>query len=190
MREIFHLGLALLLICAASAGALTYVDSLTGPVIAERRADEKEQALQAVLPNADEFEESSQLLEEAAQRGDLKTLTGISLGLRGQTPVGAVFTVEPIGYTQEIVMLVGVSSEGKVTGVEILDHLETPGLGSRIEEDWYLDQYLGLETGRDYYLAKDGGDIDAISGATVSCRSVTEGVNTALRAYEALIQGQ
>lgn len=190
MREIIHLGLALLIICAASAGALTYINSATEPIIADRRAEEMAEGLKEVLADVDQFEESSDLLEAAQAMPDLKELTGVYLGISGGRQVGTVFRVEPIGYTQEIVMLVGVSNAGGITGVRILEHLETPGLGSRIEEDWFLDQYLGLEAGQDYYIDKDGGTIDIISGATISCRSVTEGVNKALRAHEALVEGQ
>ncbi len=190
MREIAKLGLALFLVCAVSAGVLAYVNSLTEPIILDRRSAEKAQGLARVLPDADSFEDASEQLEVLAGRTGVEAVSGLDIGLRGDQLAGAVYTVEPLGYTQEIVILVGISAGGRVQGIQILDHLETPGLGSRIEERWFLDLFLGLEAGTQYLITKDGGTIDTISGATVSVRAVTEGVNQALRAHVVLFAGQ
>ncbi len=190
MREIIKLGLALFIICALAAGALASVNTVTGPIIELRRAEEKARGLLLALPGADSFEDGSHFLPSISDRADTGDVTGIELGLVGDASLGVVYTVEPLGYTQEIVMLVGVKQDGEIAGVQILNHLETPGLGSRIEEEWFREQYIGLEGGRDYLVRKDGGTIDGITAATLSSRSVTEGVNQALRAHEHLFMGQ
>ena len=74
-------------------------------------------------------------------------------------------------------MVVGISADHKIVGVSITALSETPGLGSRVADRSYLDGYAGL-----YGMIKLGDGIDAISGATISSRSVLTGVNRALEA--------
>jgi len=72
-------------------------------------------------------------------------------------------------------MLVGINKDYAIRDVAILSHTETPGLGSKITEEAFTGQFIGLETG-DVALSKDGGRIDAITGATISSRAVTEAI--------------
>ena len=80
------------------------------------------------------------------------------------------------GYAGEIAMLVGVSNDGRVTGLQIRDMAETPGLGRRGLTDWeFLAQFLNT-TGD----AEVGTNIDALSGATVTSKAIARGVNSAV----------
>jgi len=69
----------------------------------------------------------------------------------------------------------GMDTEMRLTGVEVLEHEETPGIGSRIESKAFREQFVGLRPSQ-VELARRGGEVQPISGATVSSRSVTEGV--------------
>ena len=85
--------------------------------------------------------------------------------------------------------MVGISNEGKVTGISIISHTETAGLGAvaAAENDKgqvFRDQFVGMSG--HLAITKDGGDVDAITGATVTSRAITEGVNQALEFYEYL----
>ena len=79
-----------------------------------------------------------------------------------------------------IAVLVGVDTHGKILGIEILHHAETPGLGNRIEDKSWKDTFIGLGKDSNIAVKKDGGDIDEFSGATISPRAVCEAVNSAL----------
>ena len=100
--------------------------------------------------------------------------TNIRTVHKGET--GYVIGVCVSGYVDEISMLVGVSNDGKVTGLQIRDMAETPGLGRRALTDWrFLAQFLN-NTGD----AEVGSNIDALSGATVTSKAVARGINSAV----------
>lgn len=105
-------------------------------------------------------------------------------------PVAAVLTViAEDGYVGPIRMLVGIAADGRVLGVQVTAHTETPGIGARIATD--LSGWLGGFTGRSlsdppeprWLLRADGGDFDAIAGATVSSRAAVGGVRRALQYF-------
>ncbi len=84
------------------------------------------------------------------------------------------------GYSGNIKVLIGVDIEGKITGVEVLSHTETIGLGDKIlNKDWLL-KFIGRDDADKIFVKNDGGEIDAFSGATISPRAVAEAVRNAL----------
>lgn len=91
---------------------------------------------------------------------------------------GRAISVSPKGYSGPIDMLVGIDPQGKVSGVKILNHRETPGLGANIVRPKFLDQFKG-KTLKDPIEPKK--DIDALTGATISSKGVCDGVKEALR---------
>ena len=91
---------------------------------------------------------------------------------------GRAISVSPKGYSGPIDMLVGIDPQGKVSGVKILAHRETPGLGANIAKPKFLDQFKG-KTMNDPIEPKK--DIDAVTGATISSKAVCNGVKEALR---------
>ena len=88
------------------------------------------------------------------------------------------------GYSGTIRVMMGIALTAR-SSPSILEQKETPGLGTKITEDWFLDQYKGksLENAR-WAVKKDGGDFEQISGATISPRAVTSAVRTGLETYE------
>ena len=90
---------------------------------------------------------------------------------------GQVVLVSPRGYSGPIEMMIGIDKKGKVTGVKVLNHRETPGLGANIVKPSFLNQFIGKSL-KDTIEPKK--DIDAITGATISSRAVCSGVREAL----------
>jgi electron transport complex protein RnfG len=99
---------------------------------------------------------------------------------------GYCINVTARGYGGPICMVVGIDGDGIIKGIKILDHCETPGIGSRINETtrgekgpWFLEQFAG-RSGRTVALNRD---IDAVSGATISSSAVTTAVNAAVNRF-------
>jgi len=107
-------------------------------------------------------------------------------GKRDESPVGVAFQVTaPDGYAGDISVLMGVTPEGKITGIEIISQRETPGLGNKILQEGWRGEFKGrsLEDGPKLAVKKDGGEIDQFSGATISPRAVTNAVKRGLEIY-------
>lgn len=165
MKNILKLTAVLFTITAVVAALLAGANLLTKDRIAAAKREKTAAAVAAVLPN-DTVES-----ETAVDQGIVKTL------YRGKN--GCVVEVTPNGFGGEITLLVGVSKEGKVLGVQIVSHSETPGLGAKAQTDTeFLNSFLGLSGS--VQVDKDGGEADTVTGATVTSRAVAEGVSAAL----------
>jgi electron transport complex protein RnfG len=190
VREVLRLGVVLLVICAVAGAVLAFVNGITSDRIAAQATIKLEQALRDVLPEADEFRDEQEALQElkqeASQEGKPrftitdKMYTGYSQGERR----GFAFMCSPSGYGGPIETVVGVSSDRKVSGVSVIRHTETPGLGANIANREFQMRFVGIPVGTEVKVKKDGGDIDAITGATVSSRAVANAVNEALQVFE------
>lgn len=174
IKELIRLVVVLTLICVVAAGSVAATEGVTSQIIAERKATEQLAAVQSLLPEAEQFVEEE------------KDGTIIFRGMAGENLVGAAFIVEPAGYGGPIKMAVGVDPEGKVTGVTVIQQDETAGLGGRIAEAKFLDQFTG-KTADDPLRA--GQDIQAVAGATISSNAAARGVKTALETYKVAVAG-
>ena len=157
------IGLKLLLICAIIAGVVAFVYNLTKDKYAENQEAVKAEAIGVI------FDLKNPEIEE------IKGHEGVYLvkDEKGKSVGFCVEVVEGSGYGGDITMMVGYDYMGKVCGVEIISHSETPGLGSNIESDGFRKQFLGTSGKIDY------SDVDGISGATYSSKAVTAGINKA-----------
>lgn len=160
--------LTLFLVTAVMSGLLGLVNYVTKDRIAAFKAESMDAAMREVLP-ADSY-------TEVEYGGDDALVSGI-----WEAAGGYVVEVTPSGFGGEVDMMVGVDADGKVTGVSIVSMSETSGLGSNASKPEFRAQYVGKAGAA---LKKDGGDIDALTGATVTSRAVTRGVNAALAAAE------
>ena len=169
VNETLKLVLTLVIICVISAAALSAVYKITYPKIQERAIAELKATLERVLPEATAFDEPAIPEEILSQREGLKR---VFVGLdEDRTPVGTAVIIEGAGYQDYIQLFVTVSPDLKeIKSIEILDQKETPGLGARIEEKEFLDQFKG-EVKEEY---------DAITGATVSSTTVINLVHKAI----------
>ena len=179
MNKIVKLTLVLFLICAIVAGILGVVDAVTRDTIAEQERIKTEKAYAAVL-SSDGYEE---VAFDAAAFPTVDSVNRCSNG------AGYVVVSTFSGAQGSITMATGVDNDYKCTGISIISHAETSGLGanaastSEIGVNWRA-QFVG-EDG-DIALAKAGGEIDALSGATITSKSVTNAVATSIAAVKAL----
>jgi electron transport complex protein RnfG len=188
MKEIARLILVLVLICLAAALALSQVYSLTKGPIENALREERLRAIRTVLP-AYENEPDRDVVSVVTGADDEggEIVTDYYIGTGGGDIVGIAFEASsPGGYSGDIDLMVGVDPEGVITGVEVISHAETPGLGSKITESWFLDLFPGRDLENTHWaVKKDGGDIDQITGATISPRAVVEAVYTGLEEFSA-----
>ena len=183
-KYIMELTLKLFVTCLVVAGLLGLVNSVTeGPIAAINKA-KTEEAMKAVVADPDNstFSEALALSDEmtgAALAGG-GTLTEAYEVQVGGAPAGHALKIVASGSQGNIEMMVGLDAEGAVTGVSIVDNAETAGIGSKVmeNENGVLDQFIG-KSAADGALSV-GKNVDAITGATVSTRGVTSGVNAAL----------
>lgn len=168
-------------IIALSVGLLLSVANVfTKDTIAAAKAKEITNALAQVLPAAQTFDE---MAPESADA--MVTTVYAGKDASGET-AGYCVQVQPSGYGGPIVMMVGIAKDGSVQGVSITESSETPGLGALANEDTFKKQYNGRT--EPAQVNKDGGDIEAISGATITSRAVTSGVNAALETVRPLLE--
>ena len=177
MRKVMILGLKLFLLAAVAGLALGVTNMVTAKPIAEQQVKAAEAARTAVLPVADHFAAvtAPESLKDAYAGYDA---AGALVGKTG--------TIVTKGYGGEIEITVGVNASGLITGVSVggASFSETAGLGARAKEAWFAEQYIGQS--QPIALTKDGGEIDAITSATITSRAVTSAVNDAVRALGGL----
>ncbi|MCK4597972.1 RnfABCDGE type electron transport complex subunit G, partial [bacterium] len=179
MRSTARLIVALTITCLVSALALAAIHDLTEVPIQEQKRLATMRAIQEVLPpfDNDPVESTRQILLEDNEVGAQKELI-VYLGIKEGEITGLAFPVFGEGYAGLIHVMVGINLQGEVSGTKVLEHLETPGLGAKIEEASFTDQFKGksldnsLLVNGNLAVKKDGGDLDALTGATISPRGV------------------
>ncbi len=165
-RHMIRLVVVLTAICAAVAGMLAVVNNMTEETIAENDRKAREAAVLAVFPEGDSCR------EYVTSDG-----TTVYFAADGEYMIGYCVNVSPQGYSGEINMMVGIDSDGAVSGIKIVSLSETPGVGTKVTGDVFLSQFFG-KNGEEPLAV--GGNVDGIGGATFSSKAVTAGVNEAL----------
>ena len=154
-------------ICLVVSGALAGTYQLTEPVIEAAKRAEADASRVVVLPDGKNFEEVS-----------ASGLDNIVDAYKAGNGAGYVITGKAKGYGGDLQVMAGISSDGKITGVKLMDNNETQGIGSKTGEASYTDQYKGKDS------TLDG--VTTISGATVSSKAFESAVNTIFQAYGSL----
>ena len=168
---VLRLAGTLLAICLVVAVALAAVNGVTAPVIEELNAAKTQEAISAVLPGGFDSEIT-----------DYADATGIVSKIY-QGANGYAVEVGPGGFDNTITMMVGIDNEGKVTRISVISHTETAGLGAVAADktakgEDFRGQFTGLSG--EVKVTKDGGTVEAITGATITSRAVCDGVTAAL----------
>lgn len=165
---ILRLALTLLIITAVVAAALAGVNAITAPRIAAATEAKTQEAISAVLPGGgqpvDAFTDETGLVSRVYASN-----------------TGYAVEVNPSGFGDTITMMVGIDKDGNVLGISIISHAETASLGAAATTS-AGENFRGQFTGASgsVSVTKDGGEIDAITGATITSRAVCDGVNAAL----------
>lgn len=170
-KEIIKPTLVLILISSLVAAllAVTYNITGVGNISTTLSNEVLTENIPFVMPNATKLENIDIDTEFADLLGVYKDTGG----------AGTAFQITTKGYGGEMQLLVGINSNGEVTGVSVLSHQETPGLGTKATVPDFLNQFVG-KAGN---VSIDT-NIDAISGSTTSSKAVTEGVNRVFEIYQ------
>lgn len=193
MRDVLRLGFILFAICAVAAGALAVVDDITEERIAAQAALRLEDALASVVPGAEEFRDETDKIAElrgaSSETPGSPAIERVFVGYADGRVVGVALLCAPSGYGGPIETVVGVSGDGRVTGLTVVRHSETPGLGANVMNPEFQARFIGAQSGAPVRLTKDGGRIQAITGATISSRAVAAAVDEALSLCERARKG-
>ena len=184
---IIKLTVTLLVTCVVVAAALGGVNSITKDKIAAINKEKTEIAMKAVVADPDNttFSDKLTLTDEMTAAAGSVTLDSVYEAQVGGATVGYAIKVVSSGSQGKIEMMVGVDAEGAVTGVSIVKNAETAGIGSKVMTNMPTANGVGVLSQFEGKTAAGGtltvgANVDAISGATVSTRGVTNGVNAAL----------
>ncbi|UJH66220.1 RnfABCDGE type electron transport complex subunit G [Allomuricauda sp. SCSIO 65647] len=178
--------LSLLAITLVAGFSLGYVNELTIGPKAEAKLAKKMAALQMVLPEFDNDLVSAAIWVPLEKTNDS---TEIYPAFKEGTFVGAaVIGTSERGYSGTIKIMVGFEPNGNINDIVVLEQKETPGLGTKIKGDKFLRQFEGKDPASfDLKVKKDGGEVDALTGATITTRAFSEAVQ---QAYDAFVKNK
>ena len=184
-KDMFKLGLNLLIISAVAALLLALTNSVTASTIAQRNEQANAEARKLVLESAQDFEEVKDVKTDNSKGVKVSEIYEAK-DASGNT-VGYTLKVLPSGYGGTIELMVGIdSAKGQVSGINVVINSETAGLGAKSTDPEFSDQYKGKPL-EELSVLKNGtpGDteIKAISGATITSTAVTNGVDAAIEVY-------
>ena len=184
-KDMFKLGLNLLIISAVAAFLLALTNSVTASTIAQRNEQANAEARKLVLESAQDFEEVKDVKTDNSKGVEVSEIYEAK-DASGNT-VGYTLKVLPSGYGGTIELMVGIdSAKGQVSGINVVSNSETAGLGAKSTDPEFSDQYKGKPL-EELSVLKNGtpGDteIKAISGATITSTAVTNGVDAAIEVY-------
>ena len=181
---LINMVVALLVIAAVSGGVLGLVYGMTKDTIAKVDQKKNEAAIQAVLPLEGEISYKADTLKYNYEGVDLTFPCNLAYDANGTFQGAAVKTSEG-GFGGKIDMMVGFAADGTIKGTSVLSHAETPGLGANMTGK-FKDQFVDKNPAS-YKLTvtKDGGDVDAITAATITSRAFSKAVDKAYQAFMA-----
>lgn len=172
-------------ICVIAGAILASVNEATLEPIAASKAAALESAIKMVVP---EFDNTPTAESYMAVTGDGDSLRIYPAKKGGELVGAAVESNTMNGFSGEIRVIVGFDKEGTLYNYSVLQHSETPGLGSKMQEWFRTDKNNQSVIGRklsegELKVSKDGGNVDAITAATISSRAFLNAVNRAYSAY-------
>ncbi len=189
MRDMLKPTLSLLIICLVMTFCLAFVYSITKDTIVQRAEKDAEEQRRLVLSEADSFKK----LEGWESEDQSGLVSQVYVAYRDEELVGYVFNASPKGYGGEMAVTVGVSNKNEITGVQIGNNQETPGLGSKTADEAFTVQYVGKDISSSLKVtrlpARADNEIEAVSGATVSSNAVTKAVKASAELGEKLLDG-
>ncbi len=185
IKDVLRIGLILAIVCIIASGGLAGTYALTKNRIMKQTWEEQIKAVREVLKpiGATKFKPIDNLTKKAKKKNQI--LDRIFEGKKSDHLVGYCIQVLPRGYGGPIKIAVGLNLEGKIIGIKIVQHRETPGLGTAIEERSFQKKFIGKGEEDQFEVGKD---IDAISGATISSRGVASGLKAAVEVFEQYLE--
>ncbi len=187
-----HSALNLLFFAVLGTIVLSSTYLLTRDTIAASVEQEKRKLIAQIVPQ-DSYDNNivQNALDLPADEllGTDENSTGYRATLKGEPSVVVLQPIAPDGYSGKIFLIVAIRSNGEVSGVRVVSHHETPGLGDYIEvakNPWikqFDGQSLANHTDNDWQVKKDGGKFDSMAGATITPRAVVKAVHKAVQYF-------
>jgi electron transport complex protein RnfG len=184
MKSTFgNLLLTLGVITLVASLSLGYVYQWTKEPIAQAQLAKQLKAIESVVQGYD-----NNPVEEAYKAATPDGLDSLEFfpAKKGGEQIGvAIKTKSSKGYSGDIFIMVGFNMKGEILNVSVIEHKETPGLGSKMTSPSFVKQFLGMNPGEvTLKVKKDGGNIDAITGATISSRAYTQAIQLAYDTFK------
>lgn len=175
--------LTLFVVAAISATTLGLMNEVTEEPIAAAKLKAKLEAIEMVVPQFDNDPNS----EMYTLQSDLGELECYPAKMGGELVGTALSSITKMGFSGEIKIMIGFKPDGTIHDSSVLDHAETPGLGTKMDLPKFKDQFKEKNPASfNIMVTKDGGGIDAITAATISSRAFSD---AAQRAYDAYMKG-
>ncbi|MDD5383548.1 MAG: electron transport complex subunit RsxG [Gallionella sp.] len=187
-----YTALNLLFFALAGTALLALTYDLTHETIARSEENEKLKLIAQIAPPATY---DNDIMKDTAQLAADKLLggTGTSIVYRGrlnnQPSIAVLQVIAPDGYSGRINLIIAIHSDGRIGGVRVVSHRETPGLGDYIEitkNNWitgFNGASLENRKSGEWKVKKDGGSFDYMAGATITPRAIVKAVHKALQYY-------
>jgi len=180
----FNMVFVLTLVSVISALALAFTYSKTKDPIAQVALKRTQKALQQVLPA---FNNDPTVEKYTVEGTEYKDMEFFPAKMDGKFVGTAVQTYSDNGFGGKVLLMVGFGPDNKIINITVLKHNETPGLGTKMADAKFKDQFNGKDPGVfKLKVKKDGGDVDAITAATISSRAFCDATD---RAYQGLLKG-
>ena len=177
--------LVLFSICLVASAAVAYVNKITTEPIEQAKQQKVVAALKAVLP---EFDQTSEATTVDGFEGVYYSAT------MGGEIVGYAFeSTSPNGFNGNVKLMVGFTADGTIVNIEVLEQAETPGLGTNmtVVDNPLLLSFKGKQAASvNMIVKKDGGDVDALTAATISSRAYADAVARAYNAFKSVTTGE
>jgi electron transport complex protein RnfG len=175
---LINMFVSLAVVALVASTALGFVYELTKAPIAAAKLAKKIRAIDQVV---DEYEnnpvEDMYRLPAAAGDDSLEVYPAMQ---GGKVQQYAIRTYSTKGYGGAVWLMVGIDPDGTIHDIAVLEHKETPGLGTKMSDPEFVDQYVGQDPGTfDINVKKDGGSVDALTGATITSRAFSDATQRA-----------
>lgn len=187
--SVANLALRLIIITVCAGLILGLVYGITKGPIGQQTEKQQNEARMQVLPTAKDFEE----IDMTALNADMEMygiIQQVYAGLADGQVVGYTMSVLTKGFSANLALTVGMDVSGSVTGVAINSHEETAGLGANATKPEFLGQFEGADGPLTVVKTPTGqtGEIQALTGATITSKGVTDAVNLAREFFEAYLK--
>lgn len=171
-------------VCALLLGV---VNGVTKDKIEQNGIETRNAAMSEIIPDA-EFSDVEVPADFASPEDkNQPVVSGVYKATLDGADAGYCVEVNPKGFGGALKMIVGINADGTVAGIKVTEASETPGLGAKAQSDKnWIAQFAGQPADGSLAVTKDGGTINAITGATITSRAVTLGVNTAANCVASL----
>lgn len=186
--NLFNMAAVLVIVCALSALTLAYVHKKTEAPIKAVKDNLELRAITEIIPEG--FDNNPFAEKTYITTSDHKRLTMYPVRRDGKITALVIKSYTDKGFGGRMEIMVGIMLDGCISGYKLIDHKETPGLGTKVADEAFAGQFRGINPDRtDLRVKKDGGDIDAVTAATISSRAVIDAIRRAYDAYTTFSAG-